>query len=253
MKISIVTVCFNSANTIADTIESVATQNYAKKEHIIVDGLSKDLTMDIVSAAASVSHYVSEADNGIYDAMNKGLKMATGEIIGLLNADDFYASETVLAEVAEVFENPSVDACYADLVYVNQQYTDKVVRYWKSRSFIPGLFRKGWMPAHPTFFVRRKVYENLGDFNLQFPRQADFELTMRLLEVNRIKSVYVPKIWVKMRVGGTSNNSVKGVLKGNLEAYKACKLHGLDVGPFFIARKILSRLPQYFIRPKITA
>lgn len=204
--------------------------------------------MKIVQSASSVARYKSEPDKGIYDAMNKGLQMTSGDVIGLLNADDFYADETVLSQVADVFKDPSVDACYADLVYVDQLDTSRIVRYWKSQDFKPGLFRKGWMPAHPTFFVRRSVYEKYGNFDLRFPRQADFELTMRFLEVHRIKSVYVPKIWVKMRMGGVSNNSIKGVLKGNLEAYRACNLHGLSVGLFFIPRKILSRLPQYLYR-----
>lgn len=251
MKISIITVCYNSAATIADTIGSVASQQYSEREHIIVDGASQDSTMEIVKNASSVAQYVSEPDQGIYDAMNKGLKLATGDVIGLLNADDFYADDTVLDQVAKVFKDPDVQACYADLLYVDQSDTSRVIRYWKSRDFEPGLFKRGWMPAHPTFFVRRSVYESLGGFDLRFPRQADFELTMRFLEVHGIRSVYVPRIWIRMRVGGTSNNSIRGVIKGNLEAYRACKLHGLNVGPLFIPSKVLSRLPQFFTKPHI--
>jgi glycosyltransferase involved in cell wall biosynthesis len=251
MKITIITVCFNSAETIGQTIASIASQNYSNKEHIIVDGASKDNTMDIVKNASSVASYISEPDKGIYDAMNKGIKLATGDIIGLLNADDFYADETILTQVSEVFQDPAIQACYADLIYVDQKDTSRVLRYWKSKNFRSGLFKKGWMPAHPTFFVRREVYEQLGNFNLEFPRQADFELTMRFLEIHQIKSVYIPKIWVKMRIGGASNNSIKGIIKGNLEAYRACRMHRLAVGPFFIARKILSRIPQFFSKPEL--
>lgn len=251
MKISIITVCYNSAETIGQTIASIASQNYSDKEHIIVDGASRDQTVDIIKQAASVSRYISEPDKGIYDAMNKGLKMANGEIIGLLNADDFYADDDILTQVAETFEDPTVQACYADLVYVDKDDTSRILRYWKSMPFRAGLFKHGWMPAHPTFFVRREVYEQLGGFNLEFPRQADFELTMRFLEIHQIKSVYIPKIWVKMRIGGASNNSIKGIIKGNLEAYRACKMHRLAVGPFFIARKILSRIPQFFSKPEL--
>lgn len=250
MKISIITVCYNSAATIRNTIDSIASQQYSDREHIVVDGASQDGTMEIIKNASSVAQYVSEADKGIYDAMNKGIKMSTGEIVGILNSDDYYADDTVLGQVAEVFKNPEIQACYADLVYVDQQDTSRVVRYWRSRDFEPGLFKSGWMPAHPTFFVRRKVYEQYGDFDLSYPRQADFELTMRLLEVHKIRAVYVPRIWVKMRVGGASNNSFIGVLKGNLEAYSACKKHDLGVDCFFIPRKIFSRVPQYFRRPK---
>lgn len=250
LKVSIITVCYNSAETIGDTIASIASQQYRNKEHIIVDGASKDKTVDIIKHASSVTRYISEPDKGIYDAMNKGIKLATGDIIGLLNADDFYADDTVLTQVAETFEDPTVQACYADLVYVDKNDTSRVLRYWKSRPFRAGLFKYGWMPAHPTFFVRREVYEQWGNFNLDFPRQADFELTMRFLEIHQIKSVYIPRIWVKMRIGGASNNSIKGIIKGNLEAYRACKLHNLAVGPFFIVRKVLSRIPQFFSRPE---
>lgn len=250
MKISIITVCFNSARTIGDTIKSVASQKNCSLEHIVVDGASQDNTSEIVKNAKSVTKYVSEPDFGIYDAMNKGLKLATGDVIGLLNADDFYVDDTVLSQVSEVFQDPTIQACYADLVYVDQEDTSRIIRYWKSQCFRSGLFKKGWMPAHPTFFVRREIYEVFGGFNLDFPRQADFELTMRFMEIHQIKTVYIPKIWVKMRIGGASNNSIKGVIKGNLEAYRACKMHRLAVSPFFMVRKILSRIPQFFSRPE---
>lgn len=250
MKISIITVCFNSAETIADTIASVASQQDCDFEHIIVDGASRDGTLDIISKASSVNKFISEADTGIYDAMNKGLALATGDVIGLLNADDFYADDTILSQVGDLFKDPELQACYADLVYVDKHDASNVIRYWKSRNFEPGLFKRGWMPAHPTFFVRKDVYEQFGNFDLQFPRQADFELTMRFLEIKKIKSKYIPKVWVKMRIGGTSNNSIKGVIKGNIEAYKACKKHQLNVGLLFIFKKILSRIPQFFFKPE---
>lgn len=249
LKISIITVCYNSANTIGDTINSVASQTYSNKEHIIVDGSSKDATMEIVRASPSVSRFLSEPDKGIYDAMNKGIKMATGEVVGILNSDDFYVDDTILTQVAEVFANPEIDACYADLVYVDQQDTNKLVRYWKSRTFVPGLFKRGWMPAHPTFFVRREIYEELGDFDLSFRFQADFELTMRFLEIYRITAIYIPKIFIKMRVGGVSNNSIINIVKGNIEAYKACKKNHLSILPTFNIMKIASRIPQFFLRP----
>ena len=250
LKISIITVCYNSATTIKDTITSVASQSYPSVEHVIVDGASKDSTMEIVKASSSVTNFVSEPDNGIYDAMNKGIGMVTGDVIGTLNADDFYADENVLAEVAEVFENPDIDACYADLVYVAQTDTKKILRYWKSRVFSPGLFKRGWMPAHPTFFVRRHLYEELGGFDLDYKLQADFELTMRFLEIYRINAVYIPRIIVRMRVGGASNQSLSNIIKGNIEAYNACKKNHLSILPIFNILKILSRVPQFFSRPK---
>lgn len=250
MKISIVTVCFNSEATLSDTIGSIANQSYPEKEHIIVDGASQDGTMDIVRSSPSIFRYVSEPDKGVYDAMNKGIEMATGDVVGTLNADDFYYDDTVLSQVAEVFTDPKVEACYADLIYVDKLDTNKIVRYWKSCDYRPGLFERGWMPAHPTFFVRRSVYRKFGGFDLDFRRQADFELTMRFLATHGIVSRYIPSIWVKMRMGGVSNNSILGVIKGNLEAYRACRKNGLDVRMLpFIARKVLSRIPQFFRKP----
>lgn len=220
-------------------------------EHVVVDGGSTDGTLAIIDRHRhQIGKFVSEPDRGIYDAMNKGIAMATGDVIGTLNADDVYADETVLSQVAGIFTNPAVDACYADLVYVDAHNPEKIVRYWQSCEYHPGLFEKGWMPAHPTFFVRRGVYQKWGGFDLAFPRQADFELTMRLLVVHEIRSVYVPKVWVRMRTGGASNSSLVAIAKGNLEAYRACKYNGLRVSALFIPRKLLSRIPQFFVRPE---
>ncbi|MDD4914389.1 MAG: glycosyltransferase family 2 protein [Methylococcales bacterium] len=249
IKISVITVCFNSAATLEDTLASVATQQYPHKEHIVIDGGSTDKTLEILGHSSGVD-WISEPDRGIYDAMNKGIARASGDIIGFLNADDMYRDATILSRVAAVFADKQVDACFADLIYVDQHDTDKIIRYWKSKPYRHGLFRGGWMPAHPTFFVRRQVYEQYGDFDLNFPRQSDFDLTMRFLEIHKIKSVYVPEIWIKMRMGGVSNNSLSGIVKGNLEAYRACRKNGLNVNmPGFIFCKLLSRIPQFFSRP----
>lgn len=252
MKISMITVVRNRVDTIEETIRSVATQDYPDVEHIIVDGASTDGTLDVIKRhSATVAKYVSEVDSGLYDAMNKGLGMATGDVIGFLNADDVYVHSKVLQRVAEAFCHSGTDACYADLVYVSHKDPNKVVRYWKSRPYEEGLVERGWMPAHQTFFVRRTVYQRLGGFDLDFKRQADFELTMRFLAVHRIRSIYIPEIWIRMRTGGVSNNSLSGIWKGNLEAYRACKKHNLPVTPLFIAKKVLSRLPQFFARPDV--
>lgn len=250
MKISIITVCYNSASTIADTIASVANQDYNNIEHIIIDGGSTDGTVDIIAKAPSVTRFVSEPDNGIYDAMNKGIAMASGDVVGILNSDDFYAIDNAVSQVAEAFKDQAVDACYADLIYVDQADTNKVVRYWRSRPFIPGLFRWGWMPAHPTFFVRRKYFDEFGCYDLNYRLQSDFELTMRFLEVQRLHSVYLPVVLIKMRMGGATNQSLKNIIKGNIEAYRACKKNHLKVSPLFILFKMMSRLPQFWSRPK---
>ena len=251
MKISIITVVLNAATTVEDTLRSVASQTYPEIEHIVVDGGSTDGTLEIIQRHRDrIATLISEPDRGIYDAMNKGIAVATGDIIGTLNADDIYADEQVLEKIARVFTDPAIGACHADLVYVARADLDKIIRYWKSCPYTDGLFEKGWLPAHPTFFVRRALYRRYGGFDLKFRFQADFELTMRLLAVHKVRSVYLPEVIVKMRMGGVSNRSVWNVIKGNLEAYRACRLHGLRVTPLFVVRKVVSRLPQFFNRPE---
>ena len=250
VKISVVTVCFNSAKTIADTLRSVAAQSHGQVEHIVVDGGSSDGTLAIIERhRAGLAAVISEPDRGVYDAMNKGIARASGEVVGFLNSDDVYADERVLAEVAAAFMRPEVGACYGDLVYVDAEDTHRVVRYWKSRPHVPGLCATGWMPAHPTFFVRRQLLQQRGGFDLQYRLQADYELSLRLFEVHKIRAQYIPRVLVRMRRGGMSNNSVGNIIKGNLEAYRACRNNGMMVSPWFIVRKIFSRLPQFFTRP----
>lgn len=250
MKISVVTACRNNAATLEDTILSVASQRHPAIEHVIIDGGSSDGTLLVIARLRDkIARLVSEPDRGIYDAMNKGIALATGEVLGFLNADDVYANERVIERIAGVFADPSVDACYGDLVYVDHADGDRIVRYWKSRDYRPGLFEKGWMPAHPTFFVRRRLFDQFGKFDLHYAFAADFEFTMRLLRVHGIKSVYVPEILVKMRLGGATNNSLLNIVKGNLESYRACRQHGLSITPLFIITKIASRIPQFVARP----
>ena len=180
MKISIITVSFNNAATIEDTINSVASQKHSDVEHIVIDGVSTDGTVEIVQRNRdAVEKFVSERDSGIYDAMNKGIASASGDVIGFLNSDDVYAHCDILSRAAEVFANPDVDACYADLVYVRQEDLGKVVRHWKSKDFRQGLFALGWCPPHPTFFVRKSVYREYGGFDLNYRLAADVELMLR--------------------------------------------------------------------------
>lgn len=249
--ISIITVCFNSANTIESTIRSITEQDYPDVEHIVVDGGSTDGTREIVASSTSVSKFTSEPDDGIYDAMNKGIAMASGEIVGILNADDFYASNDVLSHIAKVFENPDIDACYADLVYVGREDTDKVVRYWKSRAYKSGLFRHGWMPAHPTFFCRKSVYERYGNFDLDYEIAADVELLFRFLEKHQLQSVYLPKTLIKMRLGGTTNQSWRNIKTQNAEVLSALNKHYGRVSRIrFFLGKLFNRSSQFFRRPK---
>jgi len=251
MKISVITVVYNAVDTIEDTIKSVIEQNYEAIEHIVIDGGSTDGTMDVVNRYREhLAVVVSESDNGIYHAMNKGIDLATGDVVGTLNSDDWYVDSSVLSRVASAFEeDQNLDAVYGDIVFVTKDSPHNIVRYWKSRSYHKGLFEKGWMPAHPTFFVKRECYSQYGKFDLDLEIQSDFELTMRFMAIKNIKTRYLPGVMVKMRMGGVTNNRITNVIKGNLEAYAACRKNGLAVTPFFMVRKVLSRLPQFFRKP----
>jgi len=244
--ISVITVSYNSRETIADTIESVASQTYPSVEHIVMDGASTDGTLEVLERFRDkLSKIVSEPDEGIYAAMNKGLSLATGDVIGTLNSDDVYVDENVLALVAEVFRDDSVDVCYGDIFYVDKGDLNRIVRHWKSEPYRPGLFEQGWMPPHPSFFIRRRVLGRVGLFEPRYRFAADFDFMLRALHVQRLRSIYLPRELVTMRVGGWTNNSVRNVIRGNIEAYRSCRKNGLGVSPFFIARKIFRKLPQY--------
>lgn len=250
MKISVVTVCFNSAATVADTLRSVAEQDYDAVEHIVVDGASKDATLDVVAKTPNrISRLISEPDQGIYDAMNKGLALATGDIVGFLNSDDVFADAESLAEIARVFENTAVDACYGDVLFVAADDPHRTIRYWQAGAYSPGSLARGWMPPHPTFYVRRSIYEQTGGFDLAYRLQADFDMAIRLVEAGGLRMHYIPRTLVRMRMGGASNASIGNVVRGNFEAYRAAQKHHLPVGPFFIVNKVLSRIPQFFARP----
>jgi glycosyltransferase involved in cell wall biosynthesis len=244
-KISLITVCYNSAATIRETLESVAVQSHADVEHIIVDGGSRDETLALVHAhRRHAGPLVSEPDRGIYDAMNKGLALASGDIVGFLNSDDVLADPGVLSRIAAAFEAPEVDACYGDLVYVAASNPARVVRYWRSRVYQPGLCRRGWMPAHPTFYVRRQAYQRHGGFDDSLRIAADFEICLRLLEVHRLRVTYLPEVLVKMRTGGVSNSSLRNVIHSNREVSWALRKHGYPAGLLLILGKLASKLAQ---------
>ncbi len=252
-KISLITVCYNSGKTIEDTIKSIAIQKYTNLEYIILDGLSTDNTLDIVKNYSDIiTKVISERDSGIYDAMNKGIAYATGEIIGLINSDDILADDSVLQKVSEVFsDNPEVDACYGDLCYVKYDDLTKIVRYWRSNSYQHGLFNKGWVPPHPTLYVRREIYEKYGGFDLSYRIAADFELMLRFIAVHHIETAYLPHIMVKMRLGGTTNRNFKNILLQNLEIRRALRSNNMSSSLFsFILNKGLSRLLQFVQRPQ---
>ncbi|GAB4222761.1 MAG: glycosyltransferase family 2 protein [Francisella sp.] len=247
MKVSIITVVYNNKKTIKDAIESVLDQSYKNIEYIIVDGASNDGTVDIIKSYGSkITKFISEPDRGLYDAMNKGVKLATGDIIGILNSDDLYNSNDILEVVVNEFKCKDIDCLYGDLEYVDANNVNKVIRYWKSKDYTAGLFKKGWHPAHPTFFVKRECYEKYGIFNLNFKLSADYEIMLRFLEKYKLKSSYIPKTFVKMRVGGESNRSLSNIIKANLECYKAWKTNDLYINPIYFTLKPLSKFLQFF-------
>ena len=249
MKLSIVTVCLNSAATIEDTIRSVLCQGYGDIEYIIVDGISTDGTLDIISSYKNkISTIISEPDRGLYDAMNKGVLLATGDVIGCLNADDVFAGNDVLSSIIEVFETKNTDAVYGDIVYVDSDDTSKVKRYWKPGEYKSGAFYKGWVPPHPAFFCRKEVYATYGHFRDDMRIAADFELMLRFIEKHKIKVSYLPETIVKMRVGGRAN-VLGGIIKGNLEIVRSFGVNGLHLSPFFFLNKPLMKILQIFKRP----
>lgn len=245
MKISIITVAYNSAKTIEDTIQSVLSQDYNAIEYIIIDGGSTDGTMDIVNRYQDqISIIVSEPDKGIYDGMNKGVALATGEVVGILNSDDFYANPTVLSHIATKFDSKT-DAVYADLVYVDQIETDKVIRKWISGIYEQGAFKKGWMPPHPTLFVKNEIYKKFGSYSLKLRSAADYEFMLRVIHKHQIKLNYLPEIIVQMRAGGVSNASLKNRVKANKEDRLAWKMNDLKPGALTFIRKPLSKIKQF--------
>ena len=246
MKISIITVSFNSQKTIARSIQSVLVQN-KPCEYIVIDGDSQDKTVGIVNKFESyIALAVSERDNGIYDAMNKGMKCASGEIIGFLNSDDYYVDGNVLDRVDQVLDGPRFDACYGDLLYVNQRY--KPVRYWKAGEYSFSKFYWGWMPPHPTFFVKRHVFERYGLFNPDFGTAADYELMLRFLVKYKISCAYIPHVLVSMRTGGASNASFAGRIRANRHDRAAWKSNDLIPYPWTLACKPLRKIRQYFLK-----
>ena len=251
MKISVLTVCYNSAETIRETIESVKQQSRVEIEYIIVDGGSNDETLDIINEYQNlISLVISEPDNGIYDAMNKGISHCSGDIVAILNSDDSYYDENVLYDVSKAFEESATDIVFGDLVYVDRNNVEQVKRTWKTGAFVKGSFATGWHPPHPSFFVTRAVYETNNDFDLNYRYAADFVLMHNLLEVKSKSAKYLPRYCVRMREGGLTGASYKNIWKGNLEVICYLKLHTKKFSPILY---IISRLtPKIFNKVAIS-
>ena len=252
MKVSIITVCFNSAATIRDTIESVLEQSYPDIEYLIVDGGSTDETMSIISEYASrIARVISEHDFGIYDAMNKGIHLASGEIVGILNSDDVYMDmNSVTQLVSPIIEGRS-DSTFADLIVVSANDLNKVVRYYDSSYFSPEKFRFGWMPAHPTFFVKKSCYEMVGDYSLDYKIAADYEMLIRLLLIAKVTYTYISKPLIKMRLGGASSASLARNWTLNREIVKACRLNGVWTALPLLVLKVPQKLVGKILKRKI--
>lgn len=246
MKVSIITVAYNSARTIGDTLASVAAQSHPDIEHVIVDGASRDDTLKVVrESGARIAHLVSEPDNGIYDAMNKGIALATGELIGFLNADDAYASPESIAAIVEEATRSGADAVYGDLVYVRENDLSEVVRVWRSGKFSIARLKYGWMPPHPTFYVRRETMRQLGGFDTRFRIAADYDFMLRCLGRAACRVGYVPRVLVRMRTGGASNQSLKALWRKSTEDLRALRNSGVGALGTLLCKN-LRKLPQFF-------
>jgi glycosyltransferase involved in cell wall biosynthesis len=247
VRISVVTAVLDRASTLGECLASVAGQRHADLEHVLVDGVSTDGSLELIQAAAARDarvRFTSERDRGLYDAVNKGVQRAQGDVVAILGADDVYADDGVLTDVAACFERTGCDACYGDLLYVDQRDPSIVRRRWIAGR---GAFRLGWMPPHPTFFVRRSAYERLGVYDTSFRIAADYELMLRFVERHGLRLEYVPRVLVRMRTGGTSNRA-RNLLRKSLEDVRAWRVNGLRGGAVVVALKNLRKAPQLLRR-----
>ena len=245
LKFSIITVCYNSSKTIIDTIKSVNNQTYKNIEHIFIDGLSSDNTLEIIKRNSKRDNLIiSEKDNGLYDAINKGIKNASGDVVGILHSDDLFPSTDIILDLATIFQEENLDVIYGDLQYVNKKNSNKIVRFWKSCKFSPKLLRKGWMPPHPTLFLKTNIYEKHGFFDLTYKISADYDFMLRVFKDSEIKFGYLPKVITKMRTGGASNRSLKNIFIKSKEDYRAIKSN--NIGNFItLLKKNISKLKQF--------
>jgi glycosyltransferase involved in cell wall biosynthesis len=255
LKVSIITVCYNSGETIRDAIESVIAQDYADIEYIVVDGGSTDNTLAIIEEyRTSISVLISEADRGIYDAMNKGVALATGDVVGLLNSDDFYESRHAISTVVAAFNSaPAADVVFGDVVFVAADDLTRVTRYYSSETFKPWKLRFGWMPPHPATFVRNQVYKRFGGYSLKYKISSDYEIFVRWLLVNKLNYSRIDKVLVRMRAGGASTAGIKSSIRLNKEIVRACRENGIYTNIFMVLFKIPFKLLELLRKPKASA
>ncbi len=239
------TVCRNAEDTIADTVRSVIEQSYRNIEYIVIDGRSTDKTLERITPFRSkLNTLVSEDDQGPYDAMNKGIRLATGEVVAILHADDLFYDNSVIADVVHHFETGKTDIVYGDLMYVDRHDTDKKVRYWKTGEYSAGAFSRGWHAPHPSFFVRKVLYDRFGLYDTSLAVSADFDIMLRFICKYGARTVYIPRTLAKMRIGGISS-SLRGIYEGNVNCIRAFKKNGMRVPRFYTVRRILPKVLQY--------
>jgi glycosyltransferase len=248
MKISVITAVYNNRDTVAQALDSALAQDHPNVELIVIDGGSTDGTLQVLQGYADrLAVLVSEPDRGIYDALNKGIARASGDVVGFLHSDDLFSDVAVLSRIASAFADPAVDAAYGDLLYVRKDDPSTVVRTWRADAFTPSRLAHGWMPPHPTFYVRRTVYERLGGYDTTYRIAADYDCVLRLLGRGGVRAAYIPEVLVKMRVGGASNRSLRNILQKSREDYRALRVNGVG-GMAALAWKNLSKLPQFLLR-----
>jgi glycosyltransferase involved in cell wall biosynthesis len=247
LKVSIITVSFNSAKTIADTIDSVLSQDFPEIEYIIVDGCSTDGTVDIIRQNENrISQWISEKDQGMYDAMNKGIAMATGDVIGILNSDDVYMNTRVVSDLMRLMQSQNTEVVFADLILVDSSNQNKIIRYYDSGRFHPNKFKYGWMPAHPTVFLKRELYQRVGKFSTTYQIAADYEMLIRMLAIEKASYAYYPKPVVRMRSGGASTSGISRNWILNQEIIRACKENGIYTNLFMLLLKVPAKLWDRF-------
>mgnify|MGYP006106148587 CR=1 FL=1 len=247
MKISIITVCYNSEKTIYDAINSINMQTYPNIEHVFIDGLSTDETLDVIKINSKRDNIIiSEPDKGIYDALNKGILNATGDIIGFLHSDDVLNESNTIEDIVNTFNIESVDGVYGDLLYVDKQNINKIIRNWKSCIFEKKLLNKGWMPPHPTLFLKKNIYHKYGLFDLNYSISSDYEFILRIFKTKSLKFTYIPNVISKMRIGGASNRNIKNIINKTIEDYRALKSNNIG-NLFSLIRKNTSKIKQFFI------
>ncbi len=244
--ISIITVVKNNKEFVEDAINSVLTQSYPYIEYIVVDGGSTDSTLDIIKKYdAKISKWISESDSGIYDALNKGINLSTGDIIGFLHSDDIFADDKVIEKIADRFTLANVDAVYSDLVYVSKRNINKIIRYWKAGKFSENSLKYGWMPPHPTLFIRRSLYEKFGLFDTGLKIASDYDMVLRLLKNSPGSVFYIDDVLIKMRLGGRSNRSLKNIFRKSSEDYRALKKNNFSFPAFTLFLKNIRKLNQF--------